>query len=174
VERGLYAAVADPTLLPFLVRRDNPWLRQFALGWDSLNNTWNEWVLAYGYDQQREFLSNLGFGPVDWRGMTMAMVVILGCVGLVMVGLYTLRRRPSVDPVARAYQRFCAKLARRGLAREVHEGPLDFAARVADRYPELAARVRLITRLYTGLRYGRLERRDSLRELGRLVRKFKV
>jgi hypothetical protein len=102
------------------------------------------------------------------------MVVILGCVGLVMVGLYTLRRRPSVDPVARAYQRFCAKLARRGLAREAHEGPLDFAARVADRYPELAARVRLNTRLYTGLRYGRLERRDSLRELGRLVRKFKV
>lgn len=174
VERGLYAAVADPTLLPFLVRRDNPWLRQFALGWDSLNNTWNEWVLAYGTDRQREFLSNLGFGPVDWRGMTMAMVVILGCMGLVMVGLYTLRRRPPVDPVARAYQRFCAKLARRGLARETHEGPLDFAARVADRYPELAARVRLITRLYTGLRYGRLERRDSLRELGRLVRKFKV
>jgi hypothetical protein len=50
IQEGLYAAVADPDALPFLVRRGgaSEWLRQLAMSWDSLNNSWNEWVLAYG------------------------------------------------------------------------------------------------------------------------------
>jgi transglutaminase-like putative cysteine protease len=89
IDRGLYAAVADAEALPFLVRRDISWLRQFALGWDSLNNAWNEWVLAYGPERQREFLSNLGFGLLDWRGMTAIMLVALSGVGLLLLGLYS-------------------------------------------------------------------------------------
>ena len=63
--------MGDAGNLPFLIRRgDSEWLRQLAMGWDSLNNSWNEWVLAYGPDRQKEFLSGLGFGPVDWADMT--------------------------------------------------------------------------------------------------------
>ena len=68
VQDGLYAAVTDGQNLPFLIRRggDSAWLHQLAMSWDSLNNSWNEWVLAYGPDRQKEFLSGLGFGAVDW------------------------------------------------------------------------------------------------------------
>ena len=80
--------MADPDALPFLVRRggDSEWLRQLAMSWDSLNNSWNEWVLAYGPDRQKEFLSGLGFGPVDWADMTVAMTVALGGFALLVAG----------------------------------------------------------------------------------------
>jgi transglutaminase-like putative cysteine protease len=174
VERGLYAALEDPNALPLLIRRGSPWLHNLLLSWDYLNNAWNEWVLAYGPERQQQFLSGLGFGPVDWRGMTIALVVVLTGVGLLVVGFHTLNRRTAIDPVTLAYQRFCAKLARTGLGRAPHEGPLAFTERVAVCRPELAARVRLIGRLYANLRYGRWQQPEAVRRLQRLVRELKV
>jgi transglutaminase-like putative cysteine protease len=175
VQQGLYAAVADPGQLPFLVRRggDGEWLRQLAMGWDSLNNSWNEWVLAYGPDRQKEFLSGLGFGPVDWGEMTVALTVALGLFGLLAAGLRWRKRGPR-DPVVRAWQRFCARLARRGLARGPQEGPLAFTERVAVSQPELAVPVRQIGQLYAALRYGPTISPAAVRQLQRLVRRFRA
>ncbi|MDG4561336.1 MAG: DUF3488 and transglutaminase-like domain-containing protein [Candidatus Competibacter sp.] len=177
VRDGLYAAVADPGLLPFLARRggrgEYEWLRQLALSWDALNNSWNEWVLAYGPDRQKEFLSGLGFGPVDWAEMTVAMTVTLGGFGLLVIG-WRWHRRGTRDPVARAWQRFFARLARRGLARGPHEGPLDFTERVAASRPELAASVREIGRLYAALRYGPTGSPADVRQLQWRVGRFRV
>lgn len=175
VQEGLYAAVADPNELPFLARRGSgsEWLRQLAMSWDSLNNSWNEWVLAYGPDRQKEFLSGLGFGPVDWGDMTVAMTVALSGFGLLVAGLRW-RGRDSRDPVARAYLRFCARLARRGLARGAQEGPLAFAERVATSRPELAVPARQIGQLYAALRFGPVASPGDVRRLWRLVRRFRA
>ena len=175
IQEGLYAAVADPDTLPFLLRRggDSEWLRQLALSWDTLNNSWNEWVLAYGPDRQKEFLSGFGFGPVDWADMTVAMTVALGGLGLLVAGLRWRSRLPR-DPVVRAWQGFCDRLARRGLARGHQEGPLAFAERVALSRPELAASVREIGQLYAVLRYGPLVSSPDVHRLQRLVRQFRA
>lgn len=175
IQQGLYAAVADAENLPFFVRRggDNEWLRQLAMGWDVLNNSWNEWILAYGPDQQKEFLSGLGFGPMDWADMTVAMVVVLGGLGLLVVG-WRWRSQQSRDPVVRAWQRFCARLARRGLERGAQEGPLAFAERVAIHRPELAGSVREISQLYALLRYGPVISAAQVRQLQQLIKQFRV
>lgn len=175
IQDGLYAAVADPGSLPFLLRRGghSEWLRQLALSWDSLNNSWNEWVLAYGPDRQKELLSGLGFGPVDWGEMTVAMVVALSGFGLIFAGLRW-RSQFSRDPVARSWQRFCARLARRGLARSPHEGPLAFVERVAVQRPELATLAQEIGRLYSALRYGPVTTPAAVRRLQRLTRRFRA
>jgi transglutaminase-like putative cysteine protease len=176
IQEGLYAAIADEQTLPFLARRgggNTEWLRQLALRWDALNTVWNEWVLAYGPDRQKEFLSGLGFGPVDWGEMTVAMTVALSSFGLLFAGLRW-RNRWVRDPVARAWQQFCARLARRGLARGVHEGPLAFTARVAIHRPELAIPASEIGKLYAALRYGPTVPPAAVRRLQRLVRRFRV
>lgn len=175
VREGLYAALPDPEALPFLVRRggDSEWLRQLVLSWDILNNAWNEWVLAYGPDRQREFLSGLGFGPVDWGEMTVAMIVILSGLGLAYFG-WRWRSRQIRDPVARAWQRFCVRLARRGLARGPAEGPLAFAERVATSRPELATPAWEIARLYAALRYGPVAPPADVRQLQRLTWRFRA
>ncbi len=174
VEQGVYAAVSDPYDLAFFSRRDGALIRQLIMGWDALNITWNEWVLAYGPDRQRQVLSGLGVGPMDWRGLTVAMVVGLTAIGLGVVSLRALRRRGRIDPVSSTYHRFCAKLGRSGLVRAPHEGPLDFAGRVSRARPELAPRVWLISRLYARMRYGRDEPGDQLERLQRLVKEFRA
>lgn len=173
IQEGLYAAVTDPQTLPFLVRRggDSEWLRQLALAWDSFNNAWNEWVLAYGPDRQKEFLSDLGFGPVDWGEMTVAMTVALAGLGLIVVG-WRWRAGRVRDPVVRAWLLCCARLARRGLARGPHEGPLDFAERVAASRPELAGSILEIARRYAALRYGPVTAPAQVRQLQRLAQRF--
>lgn len=172
---GLFASITDPQTLPFLMRRggDSEWLRQLALSWDSFNNIWNEWVLAYGPDRQKEFLSGLGFGPVDWGEMTVAMITALGGLGLAYMGLRW-RRRYARDPVVRAWQRFCARLARRGLPRDADEGPLAFAERIAQRRPDLAESAWAISRLYAALRYGPTASPTAVRRLQQSVRQFRA
>ncbi|HRY15618.1 MAG: DUF3488 domain-containing transglutaminase family protein [Candidatus Competibacteraceae bacterium] len=175
IQQGIYAALADTDTLPFLARRggDYEWLRRLALNWDALNIQWNEWVLAYGPDRQKEFLSGLGFGAVDWREMTIAMVVTLSGLGAIFI-ILRWRSRQLPDPVARAWQQFCDRLARRGLARGSHEGPLDFSERVVAQHPELAGPVRDIARLYAALRYGPVISPPAVRRLQRQVRRFHI
>ncbi len=175
IQEGLYAAVTDPDALPFLIRRGggSEWLHQLAMSWDSLNNSWNEWVLAYGPDRQKEFLSGLGFGPVDWADMTVAMTVALGGLGLLVVGLRWRSRVPR-DPVVRAWQYFCGRLSKRGLKRNPQEGPLAFVERIALSRPELAASARQIGQLYAALRYGPTAPLAEVRQLRRLVRRFRA
>ena len=175
VQQGLYGALPDANEVPFLARRggDYQWLRQLALGWDALNIRWNEWVLAYGPDRQKEFLSGLGFGAIDWGEMTVAMVGILGGLALIFL-LLRWRSRLHPDPVARAWQRFCARLARRGLQRGVHEGPLDFTERAVAQKPEQAGLIREIGQLYARLRYGPTAPSAEVRRLQRLTWRFRA
>lgn len=168
IEQGLFASIDEPGGLPFMARRDGSLLRDLALIWDSVNNAWNMGVLAYGPERQREFLSGLGFGEIDWREMTIAMIVLLGLVPLIAVALLILRRRRTLDPASRLYLRLCGRLARSGLPRRPHEGPLDYTRRVAAERPDLAARLELAGRLYARLRYSEPQNRE-LQELRRLV-----
>lgn len=175
VEHGLYAALENTDVLPLLARRDYPWIRQLALGWDSLNNAWNEWVLAYGPERQGEFLTALGF--FAWLGssaLALAMVITLTSVVLLYGVFHTLRQRITTDPVAYAYRRFCSKLARRGLVREPHEGPLDFTKRAANCRPDVAVQIQLIGQLYANLRYGRSMGNEAIRRLQRLISHLKI
>jgi hypothetical protein len=76
------------------------------------------------------------------------------------------------DPVKLAYQRFCTKLGRKGLPRGPAEGPLQYAARLAQARPDLAPHVDPITRLYVTLRYGRRTDTSTVKELEQRVRQF--
>lgn len=173
VQQGLYGALPDADGIPFLARRggDYQWLRQLALGWDALNIRWNEWVLAYGPDRQKELLS--GFGVVDWAEMTVAMITLLGGLALIFLILRWLSRLPP-DPVARAWRRFCARLARQGLKRGAHEGPLDFIERAVAQKPERAGPIREIGELYARLRYGPAAPSAEVRRLQRLTWRFRA
>lgn len=168
IEQGLFASIDEPESLPFMARRTSSWLRELALTWDSVNTLWNRWVLAYGPERQREFLSSLGLGQVDWREMIIAMVVLLSVVPLLAVAWLLWRRQRALDPATRWYLRLCRRLARRGLPRYPHEGPLDYAHRVAGQRPDLAESLIAAARLYARLRY-RTGSEPELQQLRRAV-----
>jgi hypothetical protein len=64
-------------------------------------------------------------------------------------------RRHQHDRARARWNALCATLARAGLPRLPHEGPLDYATRAANRWPELATAFNVIGDSYAMLRYGR-------------------
>lgn len=175
VESGIAAAVPRTDPLPLMVRGDYQWLRQARLTWDSLSNSWNQWVLGYNPERQRSLLSRVGIADATWRTLT---VILIAATGIIMLALalITLRRLRTVvrDPVKLVYNRFCAKLGRKGLPRDPAEGPLAYAARLAHLRPDLAPGIAAITRLYIALRYGAYADRQALQEFKREVGRFRA
>ncbi|MDA1107816.1 MAG: DUF4129 domain-containing protein [Proteobacteria bacterium] len=84
------------------------------------------------------------------------------------------RRTGRADPVLAAYLTFCRKFARRSITRAPHEGPRDFATRVARLKPALSADSAKITGLYCALRYSARSPAHALRQLRQAVRDFRA
>ena len=173
IEAGLASAVPVGEPLPFIVRADLSWLRQMRFRWEAVTNTWNQWVLGYDPQRQREVLSRLGLREPDWKAMTAIMAVLCG---LLLLGLtaWALHKRASHDQTLGAWNRLSRKLARVGLARKDWEGPADYARRVALARPELRHGLAPIAALYIDLRYGRLSGTEAPRKLRRLVADLKI
>lgn len=146
--------------------------RRAGFAWDNLNHSWNQWVVGYNRDSQATLLEALGLGGLDWRGLVAVLFTALaGVLGILALRVFRrggLRR----DPVTLAYARFCAKLGRRGLAREPAEDAQQFGRRLRAARPDLAPQVILITHLYQRLRYAPHPPRDGLQRLQEAVRRF--
>jgi protein-glutamine gamma-glutamyltransferase len=172
VESGVAAAVPATDPLPLLARTSMLWLIEMRYNWDALANKWNQLVLGYNPERQREFLTRVGMSEPSWENM--ALTLFWGVGGLLaLLAAWLLRRMRTIDPVQKLWLRFCARLEKKGSPRAAHEGPADFVARAAERYPAAAERIRAIGARYIALRYG--ERADPrlLAELRTLVRAFR-
>jgi transglutaminase-like putative cysteine protease len=166
VEQGIAAALPEGEPLPLLLRLDHDWLRQMYYRWDAANNAWNQWVIAYNPQRQRELLARLGFKGADWQSMIAILTALSGGV-LLLLTFWTLYQRRREDPAQRAWQRYCAYLRRRGVHRAVWEGPLEFAARVACERPDLGKLTTEAAGYYANLRYGS-QGKDDAEQLRRL------
>ncbi|MBI5784113.1 MAG: DUF3488 domain-containing transglutaminase family protein [Rhodocyclales bacterium] len=153
IDVSLAAAVLAGDPLPLLMRTDLTWLRNIRFRWEAVANTWNQWVLGYNPDRQRDLLRRLGMPQPDWRSMTATLAVLSG-VALLALTAWTLRRRRRRDPALALWDKLSKRLGRRGLARRPAEGPLDYAQRVSTALPQLADDMQAIARLYARLRYG--------------------
>ena len=127
--------------------------RSLRHGWDTVNNSWNQWVLGFGPQRQYDLLTKFGLNAGDWRTLAVTLLAAL-CIALGVVALWVTRNKKNPDRVARTYQRFCAKLAAKGLPRFADEGPMDYAERVCSNRPDLKAKVREVCELYVRLRYA--------------------
>lgn len=156
IERGIGAALPASEPLPALVRLDSDWLRQLQhlrYRWEAINNAWNQWVLGYNPERQREVLARLGMSDPHWQAMVSAMAVFSG-LALLLVAVWTLARRAKVTAEVAAWQRVCNRLERFGIRRQAWEGPFDLAARVARERPDIAPVVHRAASHFAALRYG--------------------
>lgn len=139
--------------------------------WDAANYQWSQWVLGYSPQRQRELMERLGVGHIT-AGKLVVTLVATGLLFLAALAWLLLRRQgPRDGPALRAWRECCRRLERVGLAREAHEGPLEFATRVGAARADLAAEVEAIARLYALLRYADAPvGLDSLRQRVRAFR----
>jgi transglutaminase-like putative cysteine protease len=104
-------------------------LQSFRQNWDALTNTWNQWVLNYTPQQQKNFVQSLGFKEVDWRTLTLLMISVGGVIMAIIV-IPLIMNRSHLDPVEAVYRKLCERLARQGHVRLAHEGPRTYRRRL--------------------------------------------
>ncbi len=171
VESGVAAALDDDSALPYMARSAGNGWYQIQMIWDGINAGWNRWFLAYGPGLQTRVLG--AFGLSDWRNAIITLtVLVVGLLAVVSVWLaWQARPAASSDEVARAWQRVCRRLAKRGYARARQEGPQAYCERVARARPDWQVSLRRLTRLYIAVRYAGREdaiaRRRFLAEAAR-------
>ncbi|HEX5364541.1 MAG TPA: transglutaminaseTgpA domain-containing protein [Gallionella sp.] len=165
IERGLSAAVPNNAALPFMARNPPQWLSKLRLNWDALSNQWNLWVLGYNSERQFAFLTRLGMEDISWQKLALNMSLGLGLV-IAAFALFMLRHliQPQPDKVQAAWLKLCRKLEKSGLPRKPHEGPQDYATRVAAARPALADSIRDLAARYSALRYGNMQDEQARRE----------
>ncbi|MBI1989634.1 MAG: DUF3488 domain-containing transglutaminase family protein [Betaproteobacteria bacterium] len=173
VEAGVAAAVPQAETLPFMMRGVYPWLRRARMAWDSAANSWNQAVLGYTQDRQRQLMRRVGIDDATWRSLATVMFIATGAITLVLAALMLQKLRASrPDPVTAAYLRFCERLARCGVKRHPSEGPDAFRKRAAAARPELASSIGSISEIYIRLRYGEAARTSDALQLKREVAGF--
>lgn len=135
---------------------------------DMVNYQWAQWVLGYGPEKQKLFLYMIGLGEIDWKKLTLLLSLLLGII-VAAITTYIFKRAPRAsDPAKLYYDIFCTKLAKVGLARKAHEGPLDYEQRLLSVREDLGKEIKFITNLYIHIRY-----RTNYKQLPTLKRAIK-
>ncbi|MBP8195116.1 MAG: DUF3488 domain-containing transglutaminase family protein, partial [Azonexus sp.] len=112
IETGIADALPFGEPLPALVQWRADWLRTLRYRWEAVNNAWNQHILGYDPQRQRELLSRLGLPETDWRSL--ATVLGIACSLLVAaMTAWTLYQRPAIDPARRLWLTALSQLARR-------------------------------------------------------------
>ena len=162
IERNLRSVIPRRVLggLLDIDANDSVWitrLKQLRQNWEAITNAWNQWVLNYTPEKQRNFFKWLGFEGADWRTM-IALMFALGTAVTAIVVLPMLVHQQKRDPVDALYQLLCTQMARQGYPRAPHEGPRDYCTRLtAPASPLTAKRKASVARflaLYEAVRYG--------------------
>lgn len=175
VEEGVNAALGPIGMMSSIIAADRfGLLADLSYGWQMLNSQWDQWVVGYNVERQRQFFADMGFPSVDWRTLGLWLVVATFLVGSVVTAGLLMRERPARREASLvAWDHYCRKLAAAGIARAPHEGPMDFLQRVKVLRPECSVDAEEITRRYVRARYGDGATREELRELASRVRNFR-
>lgn len=151
---------------------DISWLKQARQMWQTVDYSWQRWVINYDRANQSEFLS--AFGINNLRAMFYAMLYIITFITAILAWFLLKNNRKHADKVILAYDQFCRKLAKAQLIRHSNEGARDFALRASSRLPEYSTQINTITDLYIQLRYGKNPTPQLFQQLTRLVAAFKL
>ncbi len=163
IETGIADALPFGEPLPALVQWRSEWVRTLRYRWEAINNAWNQNILGYDPQRQRELLARLGLPDTDWRNLAIALGAACGLLVTGLMG-WTLYQRPSHDPVTRLWHKALRHLARRQVNCAPWETPLDLARRVREQRPELAESFQPVVDAYLLARYGTDHSLKTLRD----------
>ncbi|MCU0951786.1 MAG: DUF3488 and transglutaminase-like domain-containing protein, partial [Burkholderiaceae bacterium] len=114
---------------PLFGERSFSLLRAVRFQWEALENGWNQWVLSYTPERQRELLQRFGLVP-DGQTLALVFAVVVSLI-LAVLAAVSLRHRTQRDPLGEAQALLRRRLTDAGVPLAAHLGPramLDAAA----------------------------------------------
>jgi hypothetical protein len=175
LERGILDLLPNAGSAQARLFRASPWLMNADLAWDAVNAWWNERVVGFDFRAQLSILSRLGFETPGWQHLGWSFAIGLTAWMLWMTWQWgRVPRGRHEDRITRAYRKLCAKLARAGLTREPHIGPLAFADAITAQRPDLDATVRPLLTHYANLRFGTPATTADIASLERSINRLRV
>lgn len=156
LQRGIIDFLPGAASAPARLLLDLRWVSALRQTWDAANAWWTNEVIDFDSRSQLALLARLGVRSPGLGALAVALATALaGWLAVVAWHLGRAPRRERPDRLARAYERLCRKLARAGVRREPHQGPLAYAEAVARSRPHLAAAARPLLERYAELRFAR-------------------
>jgi protein-glutamine gamma-glutamyltransferase len=149
--------------------------QQVRFRWDAVSIQWSAFFEGYSYDAQQALLARIGIRPGMLSVTLKAVLLLLAMAGMILGACAWVTMRPTrfrTDPVEKYYARFCDKLARAGLPRKPHQGPVDYLRDVVKHRPELEHDMVPVMDLYVSLRYRDQISTLLISEFIRKVRRF--
>jgi len=173
INKGVAGSVQNKGGLPFMARNQGGMLYQAELAWESIHTVWTNFVLGYGPSIQKQVLSKLGVHSL--RQALVKLTLFLAAIMAIISLVWFWRKRPprEPDPVIRAWLQVKRRLNRLGIPIGSHEGPRDYANRVARLRPDLAAEVHRLAELYSSIRYAGSNDPETRRAFIRACKQFR-
>ena len=170
IEGSLIDAVGADEPVPGRLREASPFVMRLELGWDAVNDFWNQRVVRFDADAQFDLLQRLGVEEPDWRALGLGLAASLATFFAGLSAYLAWRYRPPArDWPARLHEVVARRLRKRGLVQGPAEGPIAFLQRAEQAYPDLGPALAEIRVLYTAQRYGPAPRPTELQRLKHLV-----
>lgn len=163
IETGIADALPFEDALPMLIQWRSEWVTTLRYRWEAINNAWNQHILGYDPQRQRDLLARLGLPEADWRSLATLLGAICSLLVAVLMA-WAIIQRPRRDPALRLWHKALRHLARRQVDCAPWETPFDLARRVAQQRPELAAPFQHVVDAYLLARYGTDNNLTALRE----------
>ena len=142
--------------------------------WDSLQHTWNDWVLNYDQHKQARFLNNLGLGIKSWGDMIITLVICLVVVTGIYWGFSWYRERPARPAEHEIIiNTLLRKLARHGFKRRPAEGLTEFLRRIQEQDHYEDSQLEQIFQVYNRIKYARgYQKQSIIRRFRQLARSW--
>ncbi|MEO0573849.1 MAG: DUF3488 and transglutaminase-like domain-containing protein [Pseudomonadota bacterium] len=136
-----------------------PLVERMQLAWDMANARWDEWVLGFGPENQKNLMERLGLKDAGWKDLTAIMAIVLvSLMTTLSLWLWYRHLPPRRDKAYRSYLKLQRKL---GLPGFTGEAPLAYAKRAAEQFPDDAQRIHQITHDYLYWRYAGQQQRSK-------------
>lgn len=131
------------------------WVRDLRNRFDGINRAWTEAVVQFNALRQKQALQRFGIREATQRQLLAALggVIVATLLVATLWAMWRPRQRP-LDPLDRAWRQLCRRIARHGVQRLAHEGPNDFAERVASRFGDRGSDAVALIARYVQLRYA--------------------
>lgn len=153
IESGAFGALPARRYL-----LDYAWMRNFRNGVDLLQRRWNDWVIAFGLDQQSRLFSPFGLERLSPTHLVAILAVALTILALLMMPMVLrMRVAASRDPAVRLWQLFRRKLHKAGVATLASMTPTELQALAGTQLQNDAEEIRRISELYRNIRYAPCE-----------------